>query len=326
MATSHRSTPILVISIDCECDKSRDWRSSHPLSFHSIVDGIPQTLQPLFSRYATVPTYLLSNEVMEDASSVQTLRSLEGKYELGTHLHADYVEPQKKYTDYEGTLTSDYQCDYEDWVQEKKLENLTQLFTDRFGYRPTSFRAGRFGANSFTIGALERLGYKVDSSVLPGLYEKTLNSIVDYRKAQVKPYHPSLVDICSHGDSKVLEVPVSVWRNPVVGRFFTRHSIHSPRTFSERILNRIFASSVIRPTFSSAHQMIVTAKRLIKNEGNPVVNMMFHSMEIVPKASPYAEDAAQVTQILGRMEHFLSWWRDRGYQSGSLSSLYDVFN
>jgi hypothetical protein len=319
----YKVTPILVISIDCECDKSLDWRASDPLSFHSITHAIPRVLQALCNKYGAVPTYLLSNEVIEDSACVQSLTALDGAHELGTHLHGDYVDPMRKYSRYDGTLSADYQSDYDDPVQQQKMERLTQLFISRFGYHPTSFRAGRFGANSCTVRTLEKLKYKADSSVLPGLREKTPGGAINFSKAPVGPYFPSPEDICVPGDCSVLEVPVSVWQNPIMKRLFAGQTVRSPKPLSERVFGKIFPSSVVRPTFYSAQDMIKTADRLMSSRKTWVINMMFHSMELVPRASPYVTNEVQARRLLKRIEIFLKWWKDKGYQFSSLSSLYN---
>jgi len=323
------SVPILVITIDCECDKSADWTSSSPLSFRSMTKAIPQLLQPLCRRWGAVPTYLLSAEVLEDDASVEALQGLEGRHELGTHLHGDYVSPLKRYADYAGTLTSDFQCDYADKVQEKKLANLTGMFRARLGCSPTSFRAGRFGANGHTIRVLERLGYKVDSSVLPGLRESTLNGEIDFLRAPAMPYFPSFEDIGVPGEARVLEVPVSVWHHPLMRRLWGGRTIHGPRSVSDRALNRLLPSPVVRPTYYSAQSMIGTARRLLRSwpGGRPglgVINMMFHSMEMVPGASPYVSDAVEAERFVSRIEAFLAWWSEAGYRFSGLSALADL--
>ncbi|MGH7283779.1 MAG: hypothetical protein ACRELY_19820, partial [Polyangiaceae bacterium] len=84
---------VLVVSIDCECDKGPAWRSRRPLAFDGIREGIGARLQPLFEKYDARPTYLLSPEVMRHAASVELLASIASRAELGTHLHGEYAEP-----------------------------------------------------------------------------------------------------------------------------------------------------------------------------------------------------------------------------------------
>ena len=142
---------LLTITIDTECDHDPAWARSKPLSFHSIIEGIPNRLQPVFESVGAIPTYLLTVEVMENNGCVEVLRSISGRHELATHLHSAFIEPEKKYHDYAGVDSPDCQCHCPPEVESKKLENLTNLFIQRFHKRPVSFRAGRFGPRPNTL-------------------------------------------------------------------------------------------------------------------------------------------------------------------------------
>src|SRR4029077_1486953 len=103
-------------------------------------------LHPLFREFGIRPTYLINNVVLEDHESTEVFKSLPGDYELGSHLHGDFIEPGKIHKDYSGKDGLVNQCFLEPEVEYGKLKNLTALFTERFGYSPVSFRAGRFSA------------------------------------------------------------------------------------------------------------------------------------------------------------------------------------
>ena len=92
----------VVITIDVEPDCSPDWRYSNPLTFGGVHEGIGKILQPLFNKYSFTPTYLINNVVLEDNDSISTFKNLQGKFELGTHLHPEFIEPQKTEFDYAG--------------------------------------------------------------------------------------------------------------------------------------------------------------------------------------------------------------------------------
>jgi hypothetical protein len=153
----------LCVSIDCECDKGPKWRSQRPLAFAGVAEGIGARLQPLFEHFGAKPTYLLSPEVIRDAASAEQLAALDGRAELGAHLHGEYAEPGA----FEPDVTTVFQRDYALDVERAKFAYLTKLFTDTFGRAPPSFRAGRFGIGASSIGILEELGFAVESSVTP---------------------------------------------------------------------------------------------------------------------------------------------------------------
>ncbi len=297
----------LIVTIDTECDHGPDWARSLPLTFDSINKGLPERLQPAFESIGVIPTYLLTVEVMEDQESVQSLRNLNGNHEFGTHLHAAFIEPEKKFHDYAGIDSPDFQCSYAPEVEYKKLENLTKLFVDNFGYQPASFRAGRFGACANTIESLQKLGYLVDTSVTPHILWEEPNGQVDYRRAPEQPYFPAsgkLIEADSQTSKGLLEIPVTVKK-----RF-----LRGPQWF--------------RPWFSSIGKMKkVVRYHLNKYRDNHVIviNMMFHSMEVIPKASPYPQTLNEVSGFIDDMQNVLNWCKGEGIEFSSTKDFYHAF-
>ena len=47
----------LLITIDTEIDKSKDWKVSSNEGFSSVTCGIPDKLGKLFSKYGASPSY-----------------------------------------------------------------------------------------------------------------------------------------------------------------------------------------------------------------------------------------------------------------------------
>lgn len=301
---------LLTISIDTECDHDPAWARSAPLRFDSINIGMPERLQPLFNEVGAIPTYLLTVEVLEDDESVESLKSLQGNYEYGTHLHAAFVEPQKKFYDYAGVDSPDFQSSYAPEIEHAKLRTLTELFKSRLGYAPTSFRAGRYGAGNHTLAALRDLGYKVDTSVTPHIRWFEPNGQADYRRAPEQPYFPSVKQLNRAGNqpvasSDVLEVPVTV-RN----RLFRRY----PRWF--------------RPWYSSVDEMKDIFHYHLRRYGQQqtlVINMMFHSMEVIEAASPYPQSSDDVKKYLDDTYEILDWARSEGVTFKGLSDVREYF-
>lgn len=295
----------LTISIDTECDHDSAWARSKPLTFNSINHGLPDVLQPAFTSVGAVPTYLLTVEVMEDGESVETLKGLNGDYEYGTHLHAAFIEPEKKFQNYAGVDSPDFQCSYAPEVEYKKLANLTALFEKKFGYRPTSFRAGRYGANGQSINSLERLGYLVDTSATPYLAWEEPNARVDFRKSPEQPFFPKPNAIIEPGPLRsILEVPVTM----------KPRLLRGPRWF--------------RPWFSTVEQMQNIVRYQLKKhrtERQVVLNMMFHSMEVIPKATPYPQSNDDVLRFVDDMTTVLDWCGGMGVKFCGLSDLYEKY-
>lgn len=300
---------LLTVSIDTECDHDINWVRANPIKYDSINEGVPNRLQPAFDSIGVVPTYLLTVEVMEDEESVNTLRTLKGNYEFGTHLHAAFIEPQKKFYDYAGIDSPDFQCAYPPEIEYQKLDNLTKLFKEKFGYSPTSFRAGRYGANAHSVNSLEKLGYKVDTSVTPRIKWSEPNAEVDFRKASLQPYFPSASELAVSGgytNGRILEAPVTI-----MPRFLRRF----PAWFRPH-----FADATLMKKIVHYHMRKFSNKQVLN------INMMFHSMEIIEGASPYCQTPAEVKRFIDNMLEGLSWCKDEGVEFCGLTDLYGPFS
>lgn len=298
----------LVVSIDTECDKDKNWCIQRPLKFTSVTFGIKEKLMPMFAQYGITPTYLLSPEVMYDDESIKVLTSLEN-CELGTHLHGEFIEPEPEWNT---NRTNTPQLLYHPAIEGEKLKNLTYLFYDRFGYWPTSFRAGRFGISLNTLPFLVALGYKVDSSVTPfwsHFFEGRAKR--NYWGASWQPYYPSLTDPRKNGHLSILQVPVTIinktmmhWPKWLLRLMNQRTKLH------KRLLNRLKLSIAqtlwLRPQRSTAEEMIEIARTVVNvaSTGKVVLNMMYHNVEVMPGCSPYAQNEDDARAIVDSQETF----------------------
>ncbi len=306
----------LIISIDTECDKGPGWRIRYPLSFEGVYRGIGEILQPLFERYGFRATYLLSPEVMEDEGSVSLLLDvLKRGAELGTHLHGEFVEPFRRVNP---STTGEMASDYPEGVEFEKLRNLTNLFQSAFGFSPLSYRAGRFSISSRTIRFLEELGYAVDSS----LTSHSSVSGVDHTRAPVYPYHPDYEDIYRPGNSRILEVPVTILlQRPILFRILKSTPLFRIGRL-RRWIREHFGNIWLRPTVSGIGQV----RKLLRIYGERFpgrtmfFNMMFHNVEVVEGLSPY--DAGLV---LRNLREILSFLHDNGFEPLTLKEVPDEF-
>jgi hypothetical protein len=300
----------LCVSIDCECDKGPAWRTQRPLRFEGVRDGIGQRLHPLFRRYGVRPTYLLSPELLRDGASVERLAALAG-CELGTHLHGELASPDA----FEPEVTNAVQRDYPPALERAKLVSLTQAFRDAFGQAPRSFRAGRFGVGPASLGILEELGYTVDSSVTPFVDWSDVSPGLSFREAPSQPYHPDARDPSRRGASPLLEVPVTILPSPLA---------------RVPVLGKRLEARWLRPTRNDARELVSIARDAIgaarrEDPGAPVVlNAMFHNVEVVPGASPYAANEAQAARILSRLAGLLEFARSAGASFVGLGDIPDV--
>lgn len=306
------SEVFLTVSIDCECDKGRGWKSQRPLAFEGVRDGVEKRLQPLFERYGAKPTYLLSPEVMRDEESVEIFSKLATRAEIGTHLHGEYADPGA----FEPELTRVFQRDYPRETELAKLQYTTNSFVRAFGRKPKSFRAGRFGVGKNTVGILEELGYAVDSSITPFMrWGDSGGEKFSFEDAPTQPYRPDAKAPERKGSSKLVEVPVTIrprffGRFPIVGKYV------EPRW--------------LRPTRGSGTQLVDVAREEIRAARNVadhrvvVLNAMFHNVEVIPNGSPYAATEGEARAILDRLETLLAFAKNESIKSIGLADVAEL--
>jgi len=256
------------------------------MTFHGVTIGIPVILNPLFKEFGIRPTYLISNEVMDDSACLNVLDAL-SDVELGTHLHGEYVPPANIDGGIEGTITSEMQWEYGYLLEKQKLVTLTEKFRSVFGRKPRSFRAGRFGAGPQTGRALLELEYDIDSSVTPHIsWESRFGTTnPDFRSCPEFPYH--IADdgnLFTQGTSRLLELPVTIVKLP--------EAPGQPQWF--------------RPWISGPDALAAIVEHVVQSNQNasiprPLV-MMFHNMEVFPGASPYPQTIADVDSYIGSLQ------------------------
>ncbi|MGA2171606.1 MAG: hypothetical protein ABSG82_01155 [Sedimentisphaerales bacterium] len=296
----------ICITIDTEPDCDVHWRRSQPLTFESVTFGIPQILRPIWERFGIKPVYFVSPEVVENDQCCGTLREeMKRGAEIGTHLHSEYIEPQRKYEDIAGTASDEFPCcAYDADVELAKIRNLTGLIESKLGVRPVSYRAARYGADIDTIKSLERIGYKVDSSVTPGISWRKQGG-PDHSQAPKQPYFISHTDYYSPGDGSILEVPITV-----SGKRF-------PFLPDKWLYYRW-----LRPTHMTAFEMKVLVAEFARNYAEPVLNLMFHSMEVLPGKTPFVRTRLGQKMYLNRLESILRYIAKMEFKSKTLAEIY----
>ena len=316
----------LVVTIDTEPDCSPDWRYSNPLSFRGVETGIGQRLHPMFLEYGVIPTYLVNNVVMEDGPSVEVLRNLPGNYELGAHLHPEFVEPDRTFSDYAGKKGEANCCFYPPAVETAKIGTITALFEKCFGYRPTSFRAGRYSAGLNTMNSLRHYGYRVDTSVTPHVRweDPTREAPVDFSGAPEQPYFMSANDISKEDPSgNLLQVPISIAlkrRNPLKELLSSGAGLLHPY--------RRYKPVWLRPYYSPSPGLIDIAgqyRREWSGKETVVLNMMFHNVEVLPGLSPYSKTEQDCRDYLASLGAFFDFCRREAIEGIAISKLYDIF-
>lgn len=175
-----------------------------------------------------------------------------------------------------------YYMDYD--FQKEIIEKATYALRKQ-GFDVGSFRGGNYFFDENTLKVLEELNYKIDSSVIPGLFSLYHGLVINHKKrALAKPYHPSHANHCVPGSSRLLEIPLSVC--PYLG--FQRSLI------SATIGRTMF---ICRP----AHSLL---KNVVKIEQN-AITLMGHLIPIVLSAHPY-DFLDNITRHVQNLELFIA--------------------
>ena len=306
--------PGFLITIDTEkdmCNHNGQWGNPGKLEFRNIVDGLPQTILPLFSEYNLRSTWLVSPEVMRSAESVALLASVRNA-ELGTHLHGEFVAPEHMYDKVPVVGGSVMQCMYPIDVEMEKLRNLTELFIATFKMNPVSFRAGRYAISKYTAKWLALLGYLIDSSVVPNTkhpYPPTHSGCVDFSGLPEIPYKVDPAgNIWKPGNSTFLEIPITA-----VAKTGEMESSMNPVWFRPGITSVENLKKIID------HVAEENSKGLMR----PLV-MMFHSMEIMPGFTPYVTTEQELSKYLDDIKEASEYAMEKGFIPRTMHEEYNV--
>lgn len=315
-----------VITIDVEED---DW--GNYLSEGCSLDNIGEItqLQKLFDKYDVQPTYLINYPVASDKRSASMFQEYlhDGKCEIGAHCHPWNTPPLEEEVGHYNSML----CNLDGDLQHRKIECLHEVISQNLGVSPVAFRAGRWGIGNATFAALERLGYKVDTSVM-AFQNWTAYHGPDFSAYGPEPFRFESDDLsCKCISGSLFQVPATVGilpRNNFICRSLERllptRSLKQPDLV--RWLHRLKVSDRIylSPELSDARQMIVLA-RWMRAQGYSCLNMFFHSTSLLPGLSPFIRTEQDKRDFMARIETFLNYILESGAKPTTLGTLESDF-
>jgi hypothetical protein len=141
----------------------------------------------------------------------------------------------------------------------------------------------------------------VESSVTPHVDWSQVSPGLSFVEAPTQPYHPDPRDPARPGTGRLLEVPITIRpsafaRLPLLGQHFEHRWLRPTRTDGAALV------AIARETLE--------AERLLRPERPVVLNAMFHNVEVVAGASPYASTDHEALRILHRLGALLQFARD----------------
>jgi hypothetical protein len=293
----------LLVGIDTEGDNQWDAAARADQRFENIY--ALGDLHARFARRGVRPTYVITHPVATDARSAEVLRRLlaGGDCEIGAHHHAWETPPctseDVNRHAYASTLPRQQFAD--------QLTSLTAAITAAVGAKPVSYRSGRFGFSADHVAALEGEGYLVESSIAPLFYEAHKGG-PEFVEAPLRPYFLAYDSATRPGTSNLLEVPVSAGLNRRLPKALQYAYARAPRPYTtKRVLKKLglVRQRWLRPSYSSLEDMIALARDLAR-DGQPVLNLLFHSSEAIVGGSPYNRTQAELDAFFDRLDRFLA--------------------
>lgn len=294
----------LIITVDAEADNQWDRKATQTVA---NLAAVPR-FQRLCEEHGFPPTYLCTQEVATSPAFERTIGSAaaDGRAEVGAHLHPWTTPPFDPEWDVAGTFPSELPSS----LLREKLATLTSTLRERTGRSPTSYRAGRWGFSPPQIPMLTALGYEVDCSVTPGVSWRGDLGLrkggSDFTTAPVAPYELAADDPCRPGSSGLLEVPVTILHTSRVLRACAAlHRRYRRRRPATKTTTGRFAPRWLRPGPHVTAERLIAVADTARALGLPVLEMMLHSSELWPGASPSTPTAEAVDRMFARLSRVL---------------------
>ncbi|WNC72552.1 WalW protein [Thalassotalea psychrophila] len=238
--------------------------------------------------------------------------------ELGSHLHPWVNPPLTEQVNVKNSFPGN--LDF--YLEQEKLKILTEEIEKNYGFRPTTYKAGRYGFGSNTLKILQNLGYKTDLSFCPTLNFKEEGG-PDYQEFNC---NPSWLD----EGKQILEVPVS---GAFVGKIkHNSHDIyHLADKFKALKVPSILAKTglldrlILSPEGFNHKEHIKLTKYLYKH-GHRTFTWSFHSPSLKPGFTPYVQNKQQLTKFLDSFRYYFDFFLNEfGGVASTPAKLHDHF-
>jgi hypothetical protein len=298
-----RLKPQLLVVIDTEEDF--DWSKPFSRDERRVASARAQPLaHRLFERYGIKPIYLVDHPIVSQRESIEPLRDLfqSGLCDIGTQLHPwvnpPYDEVVNNRNSFAGNLPPA--------LEARKLEVLTAATEEAFGIRPVVYKAGRNGLGPKTFETLNRLGYSIDMSSLPGSDLTPIHG-PDYRNIRPMTYW-----IGQPG--QLFEIPLTRGYVGMLSSFGPKlerlldsrlsHTFFVPAMISRlALLNRIELTPEGIPPWE--HRALV--RRMVERRAR-IFTLCYHSPSLVPGNTPYVRSTRDLRAFLDSIEQFFDFF------------------
>jgi hypothetical protein len=293
-------------------------------SLNAPVSNVPalQKLDGIFIGWGIRPTLLLTYQVAEHRPHHKLLLNLKNRWgaEIGAHLHHWNTPPLVRFP-HKDPVPSDL---IPEEILSAKLGALMKSI-ENLGVAPRSFRMGRFNLGPRMLRVLEKSEINVDSSIAP---MQSFYGGPDHLRAPCDPYYPDLNDPCEKGNSRILEVPMTI--APVAkslgGRLAAMKDRHPAMDTGLDWIAMKLACLPAQPVWTGLRRLKL-AVLLHHRRGGKVLNIFFHSSELVPGFSIVHKSNEHVEMFLIKLSMFFEWLNKRfSVDSITLSDLAGIYS
>jgi hypothetical protein len=249
--------------------------------------------QALCEKYGLKPTYLVNWEMVNSGAFQEFGRDLVARAtgEIGMHLHAWDSPPIVPLTN-DDAAQHPYLIEFSETMMRQKIDVITDRLEDVFQVKMESHRAGRWAFNTAYARMLAERGYKVDCSVTPHVSWKRIkgashgNGGTDYSAFPDRPYWYEF------GNSRLLEVPVSILRKPqpLIMRG-ARYLLNKPT----------YRALWLRPNGANLGEMLQVVSEALYT-GRDYVQFMLHSSELMPGGSPAFDTESKIEALYDQLD------------------------
>lgn len=306
----------LVISIDVE--EEGLFRGEYA----RVPAGVANVAQ--LSRLKFIPeefgfplTLLVTYQVARDPAARQVLQYWRDRHgsEIGAHLHPWNTPPFEPLPWPEPVRAEKLPRE----LLKAKLASLRAAIEEHLGVSPRSFRMGRFDGSAQVLSLLPELGFKVDSSMVP------LTQQVGGPDFFLVGADPFWLRPAGPQGPPLLEVPLTLV--PVLSqapRLLARLSASLPGPWGPwlKVSFRYWGAAGLQPVGYPGASLRLAA-RLHRRRRGKVLNMFFHSSELMPGASPHFPTDESVNRFTTKIRDLLAWLVKKGPVKGvTLSDLY----
>lgn len=299
------SPPVLTVVVDTE--EEFDW--SQPFSRSSTstqsIAAQPLAHQRVFDKHGVVPTYVIDWPVVSNPAAVKVLKALmlEGRCEIGTHLHP-WVSPPH---DEEVNTFNSYAGNLPQELEYQKLEMLTNAIEAAFGKRPIVFKAGRYGVGPHTADTLARLGYLIDASVVP-YTNMSADGGPDFSGHGVHPFW------FKANGKDLLELPATAGYAGKLHRWGPQIYPKLQGTLARRLRLTGIASRTgllervkLTPEGYTSTELIGLT-RCLRAQGCSYFGLTYHSPSMAPGNTCYVNSASELESFLSGLDHYISFF------------------